>query len=282
MPVVQDAKTVSTTVQSLQKSQVRSIQEEQIRRGGDSRNEKLEALASQVDLMAQVFEEANRLREEQKRLQEERHQDVLRRLSNTRDYIDSEVKRIIDTMKAFQLKFDSELKSMRTEILNQIDTETQGLSDRITAHDDHLKNLDEKIRDESEARATAISDAFAPLQKDISQLSEGLEDERRFRLRKEEAFASQLKESFDDLQKMVLDETESRREADCQLQDNLDRSADRLSKRHLALESSTDHKFQMARSELEVECKQRTQAQDAIVENLSTFIHTFQENIRHG
>ena len=77
---------------------------------------KLTALHNQVEAMAPVFEEANRAKEAQRKMMDDRHSDVLRRIEATREFCKSETVRLENTIKTFQVKFEAELKHLDTKM----------------------------------------------------------------------------------------------------------------------------------------------------------------------
>merc|ERR1719163_2631560 len=100
------------------RTMVQTIQDDVARRQDRSAasNAKLNILAEEVERMSAVFEEANKAREEQRKIMDEMHQDLLRRIQMTRDYMTQEAKRLADTTKSFTAKFEHEIQSMKEEL----------------------------------------------------------------------------------------------------------------------------------------------------------------------
>lgn len=86
-------------------------------------NEKLRGLSSQLVDMHNDFEDMKRNREEAKKQLEARFQDIYRKIQNMKEMIEMEEKRVNESLKAFQSKFDHQLKDLKTHVYCDINEE---------------------------------------------------------------------------------------------------------------------------------------------------------------
>jgi len=86
-------------------------------------NEKLKGLSSQLVDMHNDFEDMKRNREEAKKQLEARFQDIYRKIQNMKEMIENEEKRVNESIKAFQSKFDHQLGDLKTKVYNEIHEE---------------------------------------------------------------------------------------------------------------------------------------------------------------
>ena len=64
-----------------------------------------------------------RNREEAKKQLEARFQDIYRKIQNMKEMIEMEEKRVNESLKAFQSKFDHQLKDLKTNVYKDINEE---------------------------------------------------------------------------------------------------------------------------------------------------------------
>jgi len=86
-------------------------------------NEKLKGLSSQLVDMHNDYEDMKRNREEAKKQLEARFQDIYRKIQNMKEMIEMEEKRVNESLKAFQSKFDHQLKDLKTNVYKDINEE---------------------------------------------------------------------------------------------------------------------------------------------------------------
>ncbi|CEM11104.1 unnamed protein product [Vitrella brassicaformis CCMP3155] len=247
-----------------------------------SKDEKLNALAGQVMAMARVFEEAQRMREEQRRLQEERHQDVLMRIQATNNLIQAETKRLMDIIKSFQSKFEFDLSSLREEQKAALEERYEELKGDIKVLDQQIEKCFEELQKEKDERVKAVEDTLGAVQKNVEHLNEGLETERKHRLQKEKEVAQKMREHFDVHRKDLEQERFKLEVMIDKLRDDTTVEQDKLEKRQLKGEQLAALAVQKLREDIEKEADDRGFAQDSIVDNLSSFIQKFQDNIRES
>ena len=86
-------------------------------------NEKLKGLSSQLVDMHNDFEDMKRNREEAKKQLEARFQDIYRKIQNMKEMVEMEEKRVNESLKAFQSKFDYQLNDLKTHVYNDFNKE---------------------------------------------------------------------------------------------------------------------------------------------------------------
>jgi Mg2+ and Co2+ transporter CorA len=88
-------------------------------------NEKLKGLGLQISEMNNNFEEMKRNREEAKKQLEARFIDIYRKITNMKEMIEMEEKRVNNSIKTFQSKFEYELNELRKKVYTEFNTEKE-------------------------------------------------------------------------------------------------------------------------------------------------------------
>uniref|UniRef100_A0A0G4GIG6 SF-assemblin n=1 Tax=Chromera velia CCMP2878 TaxID=1169474 RepID=A0A0G4GIG6_9ALVE len=263
-----------------QKAQVQTIRE--VEASGTlnyPKNEKLTALANQVMLMAEKFQEAQKAREEFRRMLDERHQEVLRQIANTREYIQAEIKRMTDTLTAFQKKFETELADTKAELENRMDVKFDEVHQTLTAHSGRMDNLHEEIERERADRIKAMEENVTPLQAQINKLNEGLEAEKRARQDGIEDISVIVKRNFEDCKALIEKERYILELNQVKQAKETAEAIDRLTKRQQAMENATADRIRALAVDLQAETVDRGGCQDNIVDNMSSFMKALAENV---
>lgn len=243
-------------------------------------HQKLNSLTAQVEGMAAVFEEANKAREEHRKMLEERHQDVLRRITDTRDYVEQESKRLKDTLHTFQAKFNHELAGLRSDLLSDLNNMVVQIRTTISGLEGQVTDLEEALRQEKEDRIKQTEEILGGIRKQVEQLTSGLEQERKIRQNREKELLKELSDAMD-LLNTTLDTEKFNREQQYQgMKNEIDREQTRLGKRQYQIEVESTRLCTSLRDDLVEETKHRFEGQDGIVDNVSSFIKRFQDNIR--
>lgn len=243
-------------------------------------NAKLTALTEEVERMSAVFEEANKAREEQRKMMEELHQDTLRRINMTRDYMTQESKRLSDTMKSFTAKFEHELQSMKDELMTTLNTKVSSIRHNLSGLDVRAKELDQAIDQERKDRIKQTEEVLGPLQRRVDKVTTDLEKEKKIRQTREQELMKELLDAVESLNGTVDMEKFNREQQYMDFKQTSEKERQNLEDRQVRIRTETALNLQALRSDLELETGNRIDNQDGIVDNVTVFIKRFQENIK--
>lgn len=133
-------------------------------------NEKLGALKSQMVDMGNDYEDMIRAREEAKKQLDAKFEDVYRKLQANRDFTIAEGKRVNDTLKAFQLKFDSQLKATEDRLRDEMEKEKTYMREQMGIINKRLEGLEKGLQDEKEERLRQTDENLKPIRQNIESI----------------------------------------------------------------------------------------------------------------
>lgn len=133
-------------------------------------NEKLVGLKSQMGEMSKDYEEMIRAREEARRQLEEKFEIVHKRLQENREFTIAEGKRVNDTLKAFQIKFEAQLKETEEEILLEIEARKTKANEELAKINERLEKLDKGLEEEREARLRDTDEKLKPIYENLESI----------------------------------------------------------------------------------------------------------------
>jgi len=242
--------------------------------------DKLTQLHDQVKSMAPVFDEANRAKEAQRKMMDDRHSDVLRRIEATREFCKSETTRLENTIKTFQVKFGHELKYLDHKMFKELNDFSAEVRSSILEVDQKVGNLEVALQEEREERIRQTREILEVMCKQAEGLEEGLDREKKLRVQRELEIEKLLEENVILLNKQIDSEKFKREQQQMGIKKDLDHERDRISKRQFKIQDTMEEGFQALRVDIEKETDDRNICQDGIVDNVNAFIQKFQENVR--
>eukprot|EP00826_Nyctotherus_ovalis_P030108 TRINITY_DN2391_c0_g1_i4.p2 TRINITY_DN2391_c0_g1~~TRINITY_DN2391_c0_g1_i4.p2 ORF type:complete len:155 (+),score=55.53 TRINITY_DN2391_c0_g1_i4:130-594(+) len=130
-------------------------------------NEKLVGLKSQMGEMGKDYEEMIRAREEARKQLEAKFEDVHRRLQENREFTVAEGKRVNDTLRAFQVTFETQLKETEEEILAEIEGRKKRVREELVKIGERLEKLDKGLEEEREARLRDTDEKLKPIHENL-------------------------------------------------------------------------------------------------------------------
>jgi len=133
-------------------------------------NEKLTSLKSQMVDMGHDYEDMIRAREEAKKQLDAKFEDVYRKLQANKDFTIAEGKRVNDTLKAFQLKFETQLKSTEDKLHSEIEEEKKYVRSELDKIYKRIDNLDKGLADEKEERLRQTDENLRPIRQNIESI----------------------------------------------------------------------------------------------------------------
>jgi len=243
-------------------------------------NQKLNSLSAGVERMSSVFEEANRAREEQRRMMDLLHERTMEQIRDARKYMEEMMAEMRKKMEDFVTKFETELDGTKEELMI-------ALKEKVAQMSAHIKNLEERaeklqigLDKEKADRIRETEEVLGPIRKQVAKLISSLEKEQRIRRRREEEMMKALDDAVENLNSTVDIEKANREQKQKDMLDDNATELRHLVNRQKKIELSTGDKTEELRSDLENEARYRVDAQNNVVENVTSFIQRFQENIK--
>jgi hypothetical protein len=130
-------------------------------------NEKLTSLKSQMVDMSNDYEDMIRAREEAKKQLEAKFEDVYRKVQANHDFTVAEGKRVNDTLKAFQLKFDSQLKATEDRLRDEMEKEKKYMREQLATINERLEKLEKALEEEKEERLRQSEETLKPIRQNL-------------------------------------------------------------------------------------------------------------------
>jgi vacuolar-type H+-ATPase subunit I/STV1 len=249
-------------------------------KGDGAQNAQLQNLTNQVENMAGVFGEANKARVEHRKMMEERHQDVVRRIASVKAYCDQESQRLDRQVHSFHDKFEHDLERLTNDMLQKLDTKVTTINAQIDEQEQRVKLLEDGLEQEKKDRIEQTRQILGEIKKKVEGLAANLATETKIRQCKEQEMSKRLVEYMDEIH-AVIEKEKDRREQICKtFRELADREHAKLAKRQVAIARRTREALTQLEGSIHFETATREEAQNSVVDNVSSFIQRFQENIR--
>ncbi|CAD7928118.1 unnamed protein product [Amoebophrya sp. A25] len=243
-------------------------------------NEELQQLGHDVAAMGAVFEEANKAREEQRRVMDELHNDLLLRIQNVRDYMAQEVARLEATLASFQSKFEHELRTMREELMTKLNTKITQVRASIAKLNERIDQIRDNLETEIKERKAHVLEVLVPIQRDVAQLVVQLEEEKKARHTNEAESRKNLQDAVDLLEKTLDIEKFNREQQYMDFKVLTEYERERILKRQYVIEYQMKKALDVLDVKIQDETGDRIEKQDGVVGTMTTFVRSFQQNIR--
>ena len=107
-------------------------------------------------------EDMLRAREEAQKQLKAKFEYVYRKLQANKEFILAEGKRVNDTLRAFHLKFETQLTSTKEKLSAGINEKKKYLREEMTKIDEHIASVDRGIQQEREERLKQAKDSLKP------------------------------------------------------------------------------------------------------------------------
>ena len=115
-------------------------------------NKGLKDMKHQLTEMDHDYDVMLRERTESKKQLEAKFQDIARKIQANKDFTNAEVKRVKDTLKAFQSKFEYKLKLLREEFEGKIRAMREHNRDEFHIADERMDKIESSIKKEVKDR----------------------------------------------------------------------------------------------------------------------------------
>jgi hypothetical protein len=267
-----------TAQSTLSSAGLQTIKENKTGNAGD--NERLASLTNQVEAMAGVFNEANKARLEHRKMMEERHQDVLRRITSVRTYCNQESLRLDRQVCSFRDKFEHDLERLTNDMLQKLDNKVTTINARIEEQEHRVTELEHGLEKERLDRIQQTEEILGLIKKQVDSLTEGLAKETKIRQAREQEITKQIVACKDEID-VTIDKEKFKQEQICMaIKKNAELEQERLARRQEIIAKDAHVGIQKQQASIEYETQTRILCQDSVVDNVSSFIQRFQDNIR--
>jgi len=243
-------------------------------------NPKINALQNQMKNAVNDFQDMIKAREEAKRQLEAKFNDVYSKIQSCKDYTISEGKKVADSLKEFQIKFDNRLSKLDHDMNTKLETVQKNTNDNFKSVNDRISNLEKMIQDEKAERLRQTDENLNPIKEKLKSLTENFDLEKSIRIEQKKELLQKIADEAQKLSETLNKEKTERTLKQNELKDTF--------KQDLALNKKFVDQFQKdmtekndkMRSSVEGEITQRFAHQDEIINNLSIFITKFQETLK--
>ena len=135
-------------------------------------NQKLKGLDGQMGEMRNDFEDMKRTREEARKQLEAKFQDIYKKLAALKEALETEAKRVNNSLKAFESKFLCLLNELKEELKKDMDDEKKFVRDKFAEHEKHMEEIEKKLEQEREERLKQNQDTLGNIQNRLTLLEE--------------------------------------------------------------------------------------------------------------
>eukprot|EP00392_Amoebophrya_sp_AT5.2_P010804 g10871.t1 len=223
--------------------------------------------------------------EEQRRVMDELHHDLLLRIQSVRDYMAQEVARLEATLASFQSKFEHELRTMREELMTKLNTKITAVRASIAKLNQRIDEINSRLEQEIADRKAHVQEVLldcvlVPIRKDVSQLVVQLDEEVKARHTKEAETRKNLQDAVDLLEKNLDTEKFNREQQYMDFKVLTEYERERILKRQYVIEYQMKKALDVLDIKIQDETEDRLEKQDGVVNTMTRFVRSFQENIR--
>lgn len=155
-------------------------------------NKKLREMDEQLIETDKDYDVIQREKIEARKQLEAKFQDISRKLQANRDFNSAEQKRVKDTLKALQSKFEYKLKELKDDLEGKITAMRLYNREQFKAADERLTRLEEAITKEVEDRITESDELIFETRDEIQMLQSRFDGECQTRIDREKDILQKL------------------------------------------------------------------------------------------
>lgn len=211
---------------------------------------------------------------------EAKFQDIARKIQANRDFTSAEQKRVKDTLKALQAKFEFKLKELREDFEGKIGAMRLYNREQFKLADERLNALEDAITKEVEDRVTESDELIYETKDDLTNLQSQFDEECQTRADREKDILQALDDEKYKLGKKIDAERTNKSLTLGKFRDDTNRQLKMQHKYVEEFQKNAMIEFQKLRETLENEMDDRFLSQDEIIDNLSNSIKTFQDTMK--
>lgn len=243
-------------------------------------NEKLKGLQNQMGEMHNDFEDMKRTREEAKKQLEAKFLDIYKKIQSMKDAIDSEAKRVNDSLKAFQSKFEYLLNQLRENMYKDFNDEKNYTRGLLEAHHKRMDHLEQMIINEREERMRQTDEQLNPIRNHLANLQKDHDNDKAERLQHEKEIYRNISDNVFELNEKLNREKDERNTKIALLKEETTKDLKQRDKFFSDFQNTLHNEMQNLKDELFGEMDNRFAHQNQIVDNISNFLKTFQETLK--
>jgi len=243
-------------------------------------NAKINDLKKQMKVLLLDYDDMIKAREEAKKQLDAKFEDVYRKINSCHEFTSTESKRVTDTLKAFQVKFEHQISIVESELNDKIDKFQKFINDTFSNINDKLDLLEKLIEEEKEERIRDTEEQLNPIREKVNTLSENFEIERSVRIDQKKELLQNISDQAFKITEGLDKEITEKNLKQCQLKDSFRNELSKMVKFVEEFQKDMFEKTAKMRMEVEEEIKTRFAHQDEIINNMSIFLHTFQETLK--
>ena len=243
-------------------------------------NQKLKGLDGQMGEMKNDFEDMKRTREEARKQLEAKFQDIYKKLAALKEALETEAKRVNNSLKAFESKFICLLNELKDDLHKEMEEEKKFVRDKFDEHEKHLNDLEKKLEQEKEERLKQNQDTLGNIQNRLTTLEEAYKQEKIDREEGEKEIIRNINDNVYELNSKLDREKEDRNTKMKILNENIMNELGKRDKCISDLQNKNTDDLKVLKDELYAEMENRFAHQNQIIDNISNFLKTFQETLK--
>ena len=233
-------------------------------------NQKLKGLDGQMGEMRNDFEDMKRTREEARKQLEAKFQDIYKKLAALKEALETEAKRVNNSLKAFESKFLCLLNELKEELKKDIEEEKKFVRDKFAEHEKHMEDIEKKLEQEREERLKQNQDTLGNIQNRLTFLEEAQKKE----------IIKNINDNVYEINSKLDREKEDRNTKIKILNEKMESELAKRDKSIANIQNKNTDDLKVLKDELYAEMENRFAHQNQIIDNISNFLKTFQETLK--
>ena len=243
-------------------------------------NQKIKGLDGQMGEMRNDFEDMKRTREEARKQLEAKFQDIYKKLAALKEALETEAKRVNNSLKAFESKFLCLLNELKEELKKDMDDEKKFVRDKFNEHEKHMEELERKLEQERQERLKQNEDTLGNIQNRLTSLEEAQKQEKIDREEGEKEIIKNINDNVYEINTKLDREKDDRNTKLKILNEKMESELAKRDKCISDLQNKNTDDLKMLKDELYAEMENRFAHQNQIIDNISNFLKTFQETLK--
>ena len=235
-------------------------------------NLKVKGLDNQIEQVNEEFDEMMRLRNEAKRLLEEKFKDVYQKIKDNKQHTIDEGKKVNESLKAYQEKYLQQMMDLDNELTVKFTEETTYQHNEIERGNNRMEQLETLLAKEKADRIESLDTQLEPINAAIDKAFTDLDIERNARVQKEREIIDLLQDESSKVLEAITVEQMGRQERQKKLTTKLENELIRQKNKIENIKTNTQGEFRKDHRDTDKEMDNRFEHQDRLINNISHFI----------
>ena len=235
-------------------------------------NLKVKGLDNQIEQVNEEFDEMMRLRNEAKRLLEEKFKDVYQKIKDNKQHTIDEGKKVNESLKAYQEKYLQQMMDLDHELTVKFTEETTYQHNEIERGNNRMEQLETLLAKEKADRIESLDTQLEPINAAIDKAFTDLDIERNARVQKEREIIDLLQDESSKVLEAITVEQMGRQERQKKLTTKLENELIRQKNKIENIKTNTQGEFRKDHRDTDKEMDNRFEHQDRLINNISHFI----------